>query len=128
MDVLYRLEGRPLFSGGELIVGIDKYLVIKKTQKGFWITRYPVSVDYRYYQHFGDKSKPRFVLDGVGKRFAYTTVEKAKESFIRRKTSYIGKLEFNLLVAKALLKWAKDPSFEINKPHVDETLKPLSIW
>lgn len=59
------------------VVYLYRYEVLKKTEKGRWIKLYD----------FSDEKK--FVLDGHGKRFAYPTIDLAKESFVMRKNRQI---------------------------------------
>lgn len=72
-------------------IRISRIPVNAITPKGFWIY---------------DKTK--FVLAGSGKRWAYETIEGAKDSFIKRKTWQIAharasldKAEYNLAKAQA---------------------------
>lgn len=57
-------------SGG--VVYLDTYKILRHTPKGFW-----VEIPYG--------EKPKFVQNDATKKFAHTTLEKAKESFLARK-------------------------------------------
>lgn len=71
-------------------VDVLKFEMIKKTPKGAWIKT--------------DSWKGRaFVLDGVGKRYAHTTLEAAEESFRRRKARQIKIYEAKIRSAKDAL-------------------------
>ena len=74
MNVLYRYDFRP-WSDYSIQVYCKKFKVIKKTAKGRWISM----------SEWTEEKK--FVLDGDGKRFAYSTKEKAWYGFERRKRS-----------------------------------------
>lgn len=72
-------------------IRISRIPVNAVTPKGFWIF-----------------NKTKFVLAGSGKRWAYETIEGARDSFIRRKTWQIAharatleKAEYNLAKAQA---------------------------
>lgn len=69
--VLYRYKDK----GGEIY--LEEFRVYKNTPKGYWIKTYPLL------------PKLTFVLDIGRKRYAYPTLELAKESFLARKTRQI---------------------------------------
>jgi hypothetical protein len=61
---------------GHVEIYVSKFLIIKETPKGVWISIF-----------CGEK---KFVLsDPKGKRYAYATLEDAKKSFALRKKRYI---------------------------------------
>ena len=100
-EYLYRFEDKEYgylddegYSASQItriVVYLNRYRVIKKTPKGRWIQLYD----------FSDTKK--FVLDGKGKRFAYPTIELAKESFNMRKTKQIQRCERTIRRAKIAL-------------------------
>ncbi len=120
MEVLYRISEHALWDDGEMVIKCDEYRVLRRTPKGAWVSRNPVQ--------YGSYGKDRFVLDGFGKRFAYPTKQDAMASFIIRKKSQIGHLEQQLDFARAALKGALAPDFELGKTFVDETLLPYHSY
>lgn len=56
---------------GTAYLRLDRYRILKKTPKGYWI--------------HGPGSKPKFVLTNAKKRFACTSIEEAAISFRARK-------------------------------------------
>lgn len=86
--VFYRFEGL----SDEEDVYLEKFCVIRETPKGCWI-------------EYGGGEK--FILAGVGKRFAYPTIEEAKISFLKRTEYWIGHLQANLSRAHKRLDTAK---------------------
>lgn len=70
-----------------LIVELNSYPIRKETTCGWWI----------------HNDKPKFVLKGTGKRFAYPTKEQAKESFLRRKQMQIAYAQQTIDLAKAAI-------------------------
>lgn len=80
-------------------VRLSSFRIIRETEKSYVIR--------------GDgwkngKPKEKFVLKGKGKRFAYDTIEAAKESYLIRKFRQIQHLEHQLKKAKAGEKAAEE--------------------
>jgi len=121
MEILYRMADRLLWEGGEMVIDLMQFRVMRRTPKGAWISRNPVGFDY-------PRGKDRFVLDGEGKRFAYPTQELALESFKARKRSQIGRLETQMTIAKAALKAASGRDFQPNRAFYDESLTPFTCY
>jgi len=81
---------------------LKKFKVIKKTDCGAWVQKYEEN------QLFPDFcSDKRFVLLRARKKFAYPTIEEAKESFIKRKTSQIRIVKKQLQRAEIALEEVK---------------------
>lgn len=78
-DVFYREENARV-SDDVLAISVIEFRVVRRTPKGCWITPEWNADDTKYL---------RFILDGVGKRYAYPTREGARDSFIRRKQKEI---------------------------------------
>jgi hypothetical protein len=121
-EVLIRLVEEPLYDDSSMVIRLEEYRVVRRTSKGAWVERRPMG------QWQPKAEKLRFVLDGDGKRFAYPTVELARESLIRRKERQIEHLKMSLIVARAALKGAQDPAFEPNRVFQDETLAPFHSY
>ena len=61
---------------------VNKFKVIKKTKCGSWVVliyKNPFSGEWI------ETGKRRFVLDGLGRRYCYDTLELAMNSFMKRK-------------------------------------------
>lgn len=71
-----------------------KYRVLRETPKGVWLVPDWASDDW---------PKPRFVLNGSGKRYAYTSFERAKASYKIRKERQIGHARHAIESAEARL-------------------------
>ncbi len=108
-DIAFRYEGilysmdcdefdNPL-PGATLRVRLQKYSIVKRTPKGFWISYF-------------SGGKDRFVLDGARKQFAHQSIEKAQESFIARKKRQIYILKHQLEVAEESLRLAEQKKFD----------------
>jgi hypothetical protein len=67
---------------------LDDYIVKRETNKGFWIVV---------------NGKEKFVLSGEGKRFAYTNIELALKSYIKRKGMQIRINKNSIKKAKHML-------------------------
>lgn len=122
METFYRFVEETLWEDSGMIIRLLEFKVLRRTPKGTWIERNPLG------QWQGAKPKPRFILDGEGKRFAFPSITQAKASFIRRKESHIWRLEQALIFAKAALKGAQDPAFTPNAEFQDETLSPFHSY
>lgn len=123
-EFLFRFVDLALYEGGEMIIELQRYLVIRRTAKGAWINRNPTIMGFGIDRY----GKARFVLDGEGKRFAHATQEQAMASFIRRKERQIGHLENQLIFARAALKGVQAPGFKPDLPFYDETLTPFHSY
>ncbi len=73
---------------------IIRFHVIKRTKCGVWIG-YPLA-------------KNKFINTNMRKQYAYDTIEKAKEGFIKRKERQIKILEYQLRQAKKGIKLCID--------------------
>ena len=117
----YRMADRCLYEDGEMVIELQEFRVIKHTRCGVWVSR--------IWSGWGNRcnmTRDHFILNGNGKRLAYPTVEQAHASFIRRKEVQISKLNAQMVIAKAALKAALDPSFEANRTFNDETLSEFT--
>ncbi len=86
-DVFYR-EVNSRMSDDVLAISCIEYNVVKRTPRGAWIEPKWVT-DYNFEDLEHRKMHWKFILDGVGRRFAYPTRELARESFIARKRKEI---------------------------------------
>lgn len=77
---------------GDVVVH-EEYSVVKTTPCGVWLNVY---------------GKNTFVLNGQGKRFAYSTDEAAKAGFFARKARQIRILESRLVAVKDAVKALKE--------------------
>jgi hypothetical protein len=75
-EIYYREENARWSGDDTLAISCIEYRVVRRTPKGRWITPTWNSDDTRF---------QKFVLDGLGKRYAYPTRELARESFTIRK-------------------------------------------
>ncbi len=82
-EIYYR-EVNARWANDTLAISCVKYNVVRRTPKGAWIEPCWVT-DYNFDDLDRRKIHWKFILDGVGKRFAYPTRELARESFIIRK-------------------------------------------
>jgi hypothetical protein len=112
----YRIKEEPHWFDGMMTLRVQVFVAVKRTPRGAWIV--PAG---------GWHTKQKFVLDGAGKRFAYPTIEAAKESFIARKTRQIALLEQNLIFANAALRHAAGP-FTLDTPFHDEALDQFHCY
>jgi hypothetical protein len=71
-----------------------KFKVEKLTEKGAWIYA---------------RGRKRFILDKAYKAYAYDTIEKAWNSYARRKAQQVTILDYQLKKARACLKRAQEP-------------------
>ena len=94
--------GNPIPGTGHTQVVLDQFLVLKHTRKGVWL-------EDSTNVNGGPRSGQRFVLFGEGKRFARSTKEEAKRSFIRRKQRQI-------LINRAAIRRA-EAAIELVKAH-----------
>ncbi len=67
---------------GSIRIHLNEYTVIRRTPKGVWLSRWPVTLWLG--EEAGDREE-RFVLKDAWKRFACPTKEEAQASFIARK-------------------------------------------
>ena len=109
-EIYYRLREQLLYDS-EMKIVADKYVLIKRTPKGVWVTAIE-----------NGQGKKRFVLDGKGRRFAYTAMKEAIISFKKRKRRQILILESQLTIAKAALNGIIDEEFKVGRSFEDETL------
>lgn len=118
----YRIADRLLWEDGRMAIEIEEYRVVKKTPKGAWIKRMPFKVgDAVYGDRYG--GKPRFVLDGAGRRFAYANLEDAIASYRRRKQVHVSRLETELIKARAAWGFVNRPDFKPNAVYQDDELR-----
>lgn len=124
-QVYLRISDRLLWMDGKMAVELEHYRVIRRTAKGVWITRGPFRIgDMVLSGGWGSPSgKPRFILDGEGRRFAYATVEAAVVSYRRRKEVQVSRLETDLIKARAALGFSARPDFKPDTVFQDETLR-----
>lgn len=99
-EIYYR-EENARGSDDILAISVIRFRVVKRTPRGRWIA--PT------WDH--DARFKKFVLDGVGKRYAYPTREEARASFIIRKRREIQHCAAQLDRAKRYLKLAETGKF-----------------
>lgn len=99
-EIYYR-EENARWSNDILAISVIRFRVVKRTPRGRWIA--PT------WDH--DARFKKFVLDGVGKRYAYPTREEARASFIIRKQREIQHCAAQLDRAKRYLKLAETGKF-----------------
>jgi hypothetical protein len=76
-EIYYRIVDRT--ENGKHFMALEEWPVVSRALKGAWVRH--------FYDHEGYRKK--FCLDGEGKRWAYPTIEAARESFIIRKKRQI---------------------------------------
>ena len=91
---------------------VSKYPVIKETKCGYWVS----TKGYEYSNRVDKDGNPiepkKFCLKNSRKSFAYSTIEKARESFKKRKRKQIELLEVQLGRAKQALSRAEKGLFD----------------
>jgi hypothetical protein len=106
----WRFEGL-CYADGSCYLSVHDYPVIKRTACGVWIDVY------------GQK---KFILDGVGKRWARSTKKEALESYVARKSRQVRILASQYDTAVALHKAAQEKfakgNFESGEAGMSETL------
>ena len=114
----YRYEEDPTCGG--ITVRLRTFLMLRKTPHGAWITRCEVSTttDPNTLLPWM-KNRPRFVLDGSGKRFAHQELQWALESLKKRKEMQAWRCETSLMVAKKTLEALADPNFKVGENYPD---------
>lgn len=100
---------QPLWSAqcGELV--LERFMVLKRTPKGAWISRWP-------WRSYWPQDGKRFVLATGRKRYAMPTEAEALESYIQRKRRHISILTGQLSDAKEGLERAKSLQQEHHIP------------
>ncbi|TPJ51625.1 MULTISPECIES: hypothetical protein [unclassified Mesorhizobium] len=84
-DGWYRYEDS---ASNRTSIHLSRYRVLRETPKGVWLDDY---------------GQGRFVLNGAGKRWAYPTIEQARESFLIRKRRQVQHLKHYLAHAEIVL-------------------------
>ena len=67
---------------GELKVELDEFIVVRETPKGAWIASY-------FKNYGGVSSDERFVRHSSVKKYAYPTLDAAKQGFVARKKAQL---------------------------------------
>lgn len=93
--VVYRYDGYECLR-------VTEYKIIKETPKGYWI-----EIDNFMYPKM-------WIAKDATRSFAYTSIEKARISYRKRKIKHIEKLESQLAKAKQGLEHAKAGLFDEN--------------
>ena len=108
METYYRFEDRITAQGDMVVIDLLRFVVVKRTPKGAWISRCWGPQD----PFCLTSSEKRFVLDSARKRYAYPTQAEALTSFRIRKERQIWHLKAQLKIAEAALKEAKKPDLK----------------
>ena len=101
MTTYYRYVDETYESTGTRVVR-ETLVLLKKTPKGAWIT-WPWDRDGTY---------KKFVLDGDGRRYAYTDTDKALQSFKIRKQRQIQRCRATIERAENALEIIEQPDFD----------------
>ena len=113
-EIYYR-EMNAQWAEDLLAISCVQFRVVRRTKKGCWITPSWNDDPTRFL---------KFVLDGSGKRYAYSTRELARESFIRRKQMEIRKCAAQGERAKRYLELAKTGMFGTPTEALHEIVQP----
>lgn len=90
---------------------IQEFYVVRKTASGAWIVprynyqRMVKPLEARSARELIDDWGAKFVLDGAGRRFAYPSIEMARDSYRIRKQRQIQICEARIRQATAALEW-----------------------
>lgn len=101
MAVYYRYHD---ISGG---IHLQECPVVKTTRCGVWVKEYD-----------GHCAEKKFICNTWAKRYAYPTIEEAKQSFIRRKQRQVAILGSQLKYAKEAIRRAESGEWNSNEEFV----------
>lgn len=94
---------------------LDEYYVVKETRCGVWVS------------NGWEGSKPKLVLNGTYKKFAYETIEEARDSYIRRKKWHIKHLLRQMERAKQGLMHAENGWFDDKSRWQEEWMNNIGL-